>query len=89
MAWPKNESAYFSRKIWVNVRNWQICKVEYNKSESEKEKTLTLTDFIVDNGFITAGKMVMDRGDGNKTVMQVLSFKPNVGLNEEIFSKSF
>ena len=89
MAWPKNESAYFSRKIWVNVRNWQICKVEYYKSESEKEKTLTLTDFIEDNGFITAGKMVMDRGDGNKTVMQVLSFKPNVGLNEEIFSRSF
>ena len=89
MAWPKSESAYFSRKIWVNIRNWQICKVEYYKSESEKQKTLTLTDFIEDNGFTTAAKMVMDRGDGNKTVMQVMSFKPNVGLNDEIFSRSF
>jgi len=89
MAWPKNESAYFSRKIWVSLRTWQIQKVEYYKNESEKEKTLTLTDFIESNGFRTAGKMIMDRGDGNKTVMQITSFKPEMGLNEEIFSKSF
>ena len=67
MAWPKNESAYFSRKIWVSLRTWQIQKVEYYKNESEKEKTLTLTDFIESNGFRTAGKMIMDRGDGNLT----------------------
>ena len=89
MAWPKNESAYFSRKIWVSLRTWQIQKVEYYKNESEKEKTLTLTDFIESNGFRTAGKMTMDRGDGNKTIMQITSFKPEMGLNEEIFSKSF
>ena len=45
--------------------------------------------FIESNGFRTAGKMIMDRGDGNKTVMQITSFKPEMGLNEEIFSKSF
>jgi outer membrane lipoprotein-sorting protein len=89
MAWPKNESAYFSRKIWVNVRNWQICKVEYYTTESEKEKTLILTDFIEKNGFITAGKMVMERGDGDKTIMKISSFKPDMGLNDEIFSRSF
>ena len=89
MAWPKNESAYFSRKIWVNVRNWQICKVEYYENESEKEKTLILTDFIEKNGFITAGKMVMERGDGDKTIMKISSFKPDMGLNDEIFSRSF
>ena len=89
MAWPENESAYFSRKIWVNVRTWQIQKVEYYKSESVKEKTLTLTDFIESKGFRTAGKMIMDRGDGNKTVMKITSFKPEMGLDEEIFSKSF
>jgi len=89
MAWPKNESSYFSRKLWVSVQDWKIRKVEYYENESEKEKTLTLTDFIESNGFTTAGKMVMDRGDGNKTVMQISSFKPDIGLNEEIFSKSF
>ena len=89
MAWPKNESAYFSRKIWVSLHTWQIQKVEYYNNESEKEKTLILTDFIESNGFRTAGKMIMDRGDGNKTVMQITSFKPEMGLNEEIFSKSF
>ena len=88
MAWPKDVSSYFSRKIWVNVRTWQIQKVEYYKNESEKEKTLILTDFIESNGFRTAGKMIMDRGDGNKTVMQITSFKPEMGLNEEIFSAS-
>ena len=81
--------AYFSRKIWVSLRTWQVQKVEYYKNESEKEKTLILTDFIESNGFPTAGKMIMDRGDGKKTVMQITSFKPEMGLNEEIFSKSF
>ena len=89
MAWPKNESSYYSRKIWVNVLSWQICKVEYYANESEKEKTLTLTDFIEKNGFTTAGKMIMERGDGNKTVMQITSYKPDMGLNEGIFSRSF
>ena len=89
MAWPKDDSYYFSRKIWVNTQNWQINKVEYYKSQSEKEKTLIISSFIEQSGFITPGKMVMDMGNGNKTVMTITSFQPEVGLNEEIFSKSF
>ena len=69
--------------------NWQINKVEYYKSQSEKEKTLIISSFIEQSGFITPSKMVMDMGNGNKTVMTITSFQPEVGLNEEIFSKSF
>ena len=40
MAWPKEKSSYFFRKIWVNTQTWRIAKVEYYASESKKEKTL-------------------------------------------------
>ncbi len=89
MAWPKKESSYFSRKIWVNTQSWQICKVEYYTSESKKEKTLILTDFIEKNGFVTPGRMIMEKENGNKTVMIINSYKPDIGLKEEIFTKSF
>ena len=89
MAWPKDQSSYFARKLWVNMQNWQISKVEYYTSESEREKTLTLSDFIEISGFTTPGKMLMDIGNGNRTLMQITSYKPDIGLNEEIFSKFF
>ena len=89
MAWPKNQSSYFARKLWVDTQNWQITKVEYYKSESNKEKTLVLSDFIEINGFTTPGKMLMDMGNGNKTLMQITSYEPDIGLNDEIFSKSY
>ena len=89
MAWPKKKSSYFSRKIWVNTQNWQIYKIEYYITESEKEKTLTLSNFIEKDGFTTPGRMIMEKENGNKTIMEISSFKPNIGLNEEIFSESF
>ena len=89
MAWPKNQSSYFARKLWVNMQRWQIYKVEYYTSDSNKQKTLFLSDFITTNGFTTPGKMLMDMGNGNKSVMQITSYEPGIGLNEEIFSKSF
>ena len=89
MAWPEDESAYFARKIWVNTQIWRIVKVEYYKSESDKEKTLLITDFITKDRFTIAGKMTMVRENGNQTVMEVLSYKPNIGLKDEIFSKSY
>ena len=89
MSWPKEESSYFSKKIWVNTQTWQINKVEFYKNESSMEKILYLTDFIEKEGYVTPRRMEMKRTNGNKTVMEIESFKPNVGLKEEIFSNSF
>ena len=89
MAWPKDKSSYFARKIWVESQSWRIIKVEYYSSESEKEKTLYVSDFIKKNGFSIAGKMVMEKENGNKTVMEVMSYKPDVGLQDEVFTKNY
>ena len=89
MAWPKEKSSYFSRKIWVNNHSWRIVKVEYYSTESDKEKTLYVSDFIKENGFSIAGKMVMEKENGDKTVMEVMSYKPDIGLQDEVFTKDF
>ena len=89
LAFPKNESAYHSRKIWVDSLNWNILKIEYFSQESIKQKTLTISNFIEKNEFIISTKMVMKNSNGNKTIMEIKNFKPNVGLKDEIFSESF
>ena len=89
MAWPKKESAYFARKIWVSTEIWQIIKIEFYSSESNKEKTLILDNFVEEKNFITPSKMIMTKQNGNKTVMVIESFKPEIGLRDEIFSQSF
>jgi len=89
MSWPKGESSYYSKKIWVNTQNWQIIKVEFYTSESTMEKTLYLTNFIEKDGYLTPGKMEMRKLNGNKTLMKIQSFEPNIGLKDEMFSNSF
>jgi len=89
MAWPKGKSHYHSRKIWVNSQLQQIVKIEFYTSETELEKTLYVSNFIEDKGFISPGKMVMVKGATKKTVMIIESFRPNARLKDEIFSESF
>lgn len=90
MAYPNDLSFYFSRKIWVNTSNWQITKIEFYIDEFQLEKTLILSDFIIKNKYITPGLLTMTMEDSkNKTVMTIKSFKPDLGLKDEIFSESF
>tara|TARA_B100001250_G_C19807030_1_gene793840 strand:+ start:265 stop:1038 length:774 start_codon:yes stop_codon:yes gene_type:complete len=90
MAYPKDESVYFSRKIWINSSSWQIIKIEFYLDEFQKEKTLTFSNFITKDKYITPGVLSMTLEDNrNKTVMTIKSFKPDIGLKDEIFSKSF
>ena len=89
IAFPKNESAYHSRKIWVAKENYQIVKIEFYTDESVKEKTLTISEFETIKGYTTPRRMVMKNENGNKTIMAITDFKPNVGLKDEIFSESF
>ncbi len=90
MAYPNDLSFYFSRKIWINTSNWQITKIEFYLDEFQLEKTLILSDFIIKNEYITPGLLSMTMKDSrNKTVMTIKSFKPDLGLKDEIFSESF
>ena len=89
MAWPKKASSYFARKLWVSTKKWQIIKIEFYSSESNKEKTLILDKFVEENNFITPFRMIMTNQNGNKTIMVIQSFKPDIGLRDEIFSESF
>jgi len=90
MAYPKDISFYFSRKIWINTSNWQITKIEFYLDEFQLEKTLVFSNFIIKDEYITPGLLSMTMEDSkNKTVMTIKSFKPDLGLKDEIFSESF
>ena len=90
MAYPKDESIYFSRKIWIDTFNWNIQKIEFYLTELKKEKTLSFSEFITVDKYMTPGILTMDIEDEkNKTIMIIKSFKPNIGLKDEIFTESF
>jgi hypothetical protein len=90
MAYPKDLSFYFSRKIWINTSNWEITKIEFYLDELQLEKTLIFSNFIIKNEYTTPGLLSMIMEDSrNKTVMTIKSFKPDLGLKDEIFSESF
>ena len=81
MAYPKDESIYFSRKIWIDTFNWNIQKIEFYLTELKKEKTLTFSEFITVDKYMTPGILTMDIEDEiNKTILIIKSFKPNIVL---------
>ena len=69
--------------------------MEYSKNRIlsyriEKEKTLIFSEFITVDKYMTPGILTMDIEDEkNKTIMIIKSFKPNIGLKDEIFTESF
>ena len=42
MAYPKDESIYFSRKIWIDTFNWNIQKIEFYLTELKKKKNANI-----------------------------------------------
>ena len=65
-----------------------FTKIEFYIDEFQLEKTLILSDFIIKDEYITPGLLSMIMEDSkNKTVMTIKSFKPDLGLKDEIFSQ--
>ena len=71
------QHVFFSRPK-INFLPVSFINKKKKESESKKEKTLYVSDFIKKNGFSIAGKMVMEKDNGDKTVMEVMSFKPDI-----------
>ena len=82
-------AGYNSSSNWVDD-----LQVFYNSSLNQtilsNSNNGVLSDFIIKNEYITPGLLSMTMEDSkNKTVMTIKSFKPDLGLNDEIFSESF
>lgn len=86
---PRVESAYWGKKIYVDDKIWQIRKVEFFQDENTLEKTLYVRDFTQQSDFWSPAMLEMTKVNGNHTIMTIDSFKPNAGLENQIFTKSF
>ena len=83
----KGTTKYFKNELHLKKRAENI---KNNPRTIEK----TLTDILgigsVPLGAITNHeKSIIHKENGNKTIMKINNFKPNVGLKDEIFSESF
>ena len=86
---PIKKSSYWAKKIFVDKQIFQIRKIEFFSKESILEKTLHLKDLVNKGGYWFPSILEMRKSNDNHTVMRVEGFKPDVELDDEIFTKSF
>ena len=86
---PIKDSSYKSKKIFVDTKIFRIRKIEYFSENLNLEKTLFFKDIVKRGKYWLPQILEMKRPNGNYTIMNVLAFKPDVDLDDAVFSESF
>ena len=86
---PIKDSAYFSKKIYVDKKILQVRKVEFFESKSVLSKTLLIKEMLKKDKYWIPTLMEMWKPNGNHTIMKVKAYKPGVELDDAVFTKEF
>ena len=86
---PIKDSNYKSKKIFVDDKIFRIRKVEYFSENLTLEKTLFFKDIVKSGEYWLPKILEMKRPNGNYTIMNVKAFKPDIDLDDAVFSESF
>jgi len=86
---PIKDSSYKSKKIFVDTKIFRIRKVEYFSENLTLEKTLFFKDIVKSGEYWLPKILEMKRPNGNYTIMNVKAYKPDVDLDDAVFSESF
>ena len=86
---PIKDSSYKSKKIFVDTKIFRVRKVEYFSENLILEKTLFFKDIVKSGKYWIPKLLEMKRPNGNYTIMNVQAFKPDVDLDDAVFSESF
>jgi len=86
---PIKESSYWGKKIYVDTQIWKIRKVEYFSAQSKLEKTLHFKEIVKMGKYWFPKILEMRKENGNYTIMKVAAFKPDTGLDDQVFTESF
>ena len=86
---PIKDSSYKSKKIFVDTKIFRIRKVEYYSENLNLEKTLFFKDIVKSGEYWLPKILEMKRPNGNYTIMNVKAFKPDIDLDDAVFSESF
>ena len=86
---PIKDSNYKSKKIFVDDKIFRIRKVEYFSENLRLEKTLFFKDIVKSGEYWLPKILEMKRPNGNYTIMNVKAFKPDIDLDDAVFSESF
>ena len=80
---------YKRKKIFVDTKIFRVRKVEYFSENLILEKTLFFKDIVKSGKYWIPKLLEMKRQNGNYTIMNVQAFKPDVDLDDAVFSESF
>ena len=86
---PIKDSNYKSKKIFVDDKIFRIRKVEYFSENLTLEKTLFFKDIVKSGEYWIPKILEMKRPNGNYTIMNLKAFKPDIDLDDAVFSESF
>ena len=86
---PIKDSNYKRKKFFVDTKIFRIRKVEYFLENLNLEKTLFFKDFVKSDEYWLPKILEMKKPNGNYTIMNVKAFKPDIDLDDAVFSESF
>ena len=86
---PIKDSSYKSKKIFVDTKIFRVRKVEYFSENLILEKTLFFKDIVKSGKYWIPKLLEMKRPNGNYTIMNVKAYKPDIDLDDAVFSESF
>jgi hypothetical protein len=88
-SFPIKKSSYWGKKIYIDTKIWKIRKVEYFSAQSILEKTLHFKEIVKMGKYWFPKTLEMRKKNGNYTIMKVVAFKPDTGLEDQVFTQSF
>ena len=86
---PVKTSHYWAKKIYVDLNILRIRKVEYFSENNELEKTLYFKDIVKKGRYWFPKTLEMQKPNGNYTIMKIKAFKPDIQLDDAIFTEHF
>jgi len=84
------KTQYGSRMIWVEKENFLMKKVEFYNKKGKQIKILDIPNHVKNGDYWMATKLTMHNiQKSHKTVLEVLKFNYDQGLNDNIFTESY
>ena len=84
------KTQYGSRMIWVEKENYLMKKVEFYNKKGKQIKILDIPNHVKNGDYWMATKLTMHNiQKSHKTVLEVLKFNYDQGLNDNIFTESY
>tara|TARA_B110000444_G_scaffold189881_1_gene179377 strand:+ start:1582 stop:2364 length:783 start_codon:yes stop_codon:yes gene_type:complete len=86
---PKANSSYYKKVYFIDVQNFQACKIIFYDSKEDIDKILYVYGIYKKEEYWSPKQLKMEKENGNYTLMNIKFFNPNAMLHDSLFTESY